>query len=278
MSSNQNARVKVEIGSVQETLLIALWCRAAENRKERPILVDPKASEVVGRLDYDFGRMERSLKEPIVLISNIGSRNCDTAARGFMAGHPRATMVNIGAGLDTAFHRVDNGLVQWYDLDLPDVIDLRRRIIPETVRSRCIARSVFDTSWFDDIGSASDGLFMLAHGVLAYLGEDDLKKLFSALAARFPGAELVFNSFNAIGRWGGNHLAVKRVGIRNAPLRWAVASAKEVAGWDSRIEVADHWPMFSRVPRDPSWKRSTVTFMNLSDRLGMQAITHLRFR
>jgi len=278
MSANRNIKVKVEMGSVQETLLLALWFRAKENEKENPYLLDPKASEIIHELDYDFSRMEKALPEAIVLTSNISSRHCDVAIKGFIADHPKATVVNIGAGLDTTFYRVDNGSVRWYDLDLSDVIDLRRRLMPETDRCTCVAKSVFDFTWFDDIGNSQDGLFMFARGVFCYLDAADLKRLFAALAIRFPGAEMIFNSYNPVGRWGANHLVVRRAGIREAPLKWAIGTAKQLTRWDNRIEIVDEWPLFSRVPRDPLWKWNTVMFMNFSDWFKMQGMIHLRFK
>jgi O-methyltransferase involved in polyketide biosynthesis len=278
VSINQSARIKIELGSVQETLLIALWCRARENEREKPCLLDPKASEIIHQLDYDFGRMDRALTEYVVLVSNISCRHCDDAIKGFIADHPEGTVVNIGAGLDTTFYRVDNGSLRWYDLDLPDVMELRQRLMPETDRSKCIAKSVFDSSWFDDIGVPQDGLFMFARGVFCYFDAADLRRVFSALAIRFPGAEMVFNSYNALGRWGGNHLAVRRAGIRDAPLKWAIGRADQLTEWDGSIEIVDEWPMFSRVARDPSWKWTTAFLVNLSDRFRFANMIHLRFR
>ena len=278
MSVNQNIKVGIELGSVQETLLLALWFRAKENEKENPYLLDPKASEIIHELDYDFRRMEKALTEAFVLTSNISSRHCDVAIKGFVADHPKATVVNIGAGLDTTFYRVDNGSIRWYDLDLPDVIDLRRRLLPETDHCTCIAKSVFDFSWFDDIGNPRDGLFMFGRGVFVYLDVADLKRLFAALAIRFPAAEMIFNTVNVVGRWGANHLVVRRAGIREAPQKWAIGTAKQLTKWDNRIEIVDEWPLFSRVPKDPSWKWNTVMFMNFSDRFKCMNMIHLRFK
>lgn len=278
MSANRNIKVKIELGSVQETLLLALWFRARENEKENPYLLDPKASEIIRELDYDFRRMEKALPEAVILTSNISSRHCDVAIKGFIAAHPKATVVNIGAGLDTTFYRVDNGSIRWYDLDLPDVIDLRRRLMPETDRCICVAKSVFDFTWFDDIGNPKDGLFMFARGVFCYLDAADLKRLFAALAIRLSGAEMIFNSYNLVGRWGATHLVVRRAGIRESPLKWAIGTAKQLTMWDNRIEIVDEWPLFSRVPRDPSWKWNTVMFMNCSDWFKMQGMIHLRFK
>ncbi len=256
MSASENTRIKIELSSTQETLLIALWCRAKESQKERPLLLDPKASEIVRRLDYDFGRIDRTMSEYIVLVSNVCSRYCDDAIKAFIANHPRATVVNIGAGLDTTFYRVDNGSLKWYDLDLPDVIDLRRRLLPETDRSRCIAKSAFDFTWFDDIAAPTDGLFMISHGVLPYLDPADVRRLFSSLTARFPGAELIFNYFNAVGKRGANRLAVKRSGIKDAAIKWSVASPGNWPGGTAASKSSTHGRSSAAFPGIPRGNRT----------------------
>jgi O-methyltransferase involved in polyketide biosynthesis len=278
MVADDNKKVKIALGGLQEALLLPLWGRAKENEKKNPLLRDAKVSEIIHKIDYDFSKIEKVLTEFLVLNWNISSRYCDGIIRKFITEHPKATVVNVGAGLDTTFYRVNNGSLRWYDLDLPDVIELRKKLVPETDRSKCIAKSVFDFSWFEDIGNSKDGLFMFARGVFFYFDVVNLKRLFSALAMRFSGAEMIFNSVNVIGRWAANHLAFKRVGIRVAPLRWAIGAAKQLTQWDDHIQVIDEWPMFSRVPKDPSWERRTIIRMTFCDRFKCLNMIHLRFK
>lgn len=53
----------VALKNVQQTLLLPLWGRAVETRKEHPLLVDRKADEIVAALDYDFAAMAESLTQ-----------------------------------------------------------------------------------------------------------------------------------------------------------------------------------------------------------------------
>ncbi|WP_203665178.1 hypothetical protein [Streptomyces parvus] len=46
-------REKPHLGTVQETLLIPLYARAVENRKEQALLRDARAEEIVASIDYD---------------------------------------------------------------------------------------------------------------------------------------------------------------------------------------------------------------------------------
>jgi O-methyltransferase involved in polyketide biosynthesis len=282
MPADDNKNIKIPLKGVQETLLLPLWARAKENEKKKPYLLDPKASEIMLRIDYDFRRLEKALTQGAfgkdhTAIFMIRNKYFDDAINKFLVGHPGATVVNIGAGLDTTFYRVDNGSLSWYDLDLPDVIDLRRKILPETNRSKCIARSVLDFSWFDDIGPVQDGLFLFAGGSLFYLKEQDVKRLFSALAARYSGAELIFDSINLMGKWGTNR-ANREAGMVDAPAKWAIRGAKQIARWGNHVEVVDEWPFFSRAVRDPSWEKGTILLMNMSDWLKIASIIHLRFK
>jgi O-methyltransferase involved in polyketide biosynthesis len=114
-------------------------------------------------------------------------------AKKYIAEHPRASVANLGAGLDTTFYRVDNGLIHWYDLDLPAVIDVRRQLLPEPDRVTYIAKSIFDPSWCADVRHTEEGVFMIAGGVLHWFDQVQVKQFFSMLADNFDGGEIVFN-------------------------------------------------------------------------------------
>jgi len=100
-------------------------------------------------------------------------------------------VVNIGCGLDTRFHRVDNGRVNFYDLDFPEVMEIKKKFISENDRYHFISSSVLDDDWMMEL-KKHDGPFMfLAEGVFMYLFKDDVKSLVLKLQSQFPGSELV---------------------------------------------------------------------------------------
>jgi O-methyltransferase involved in polyketide biosynthesis len=104
-------------------------------------------------------------------------------------------VVNLGAGLDATFYRVDNGLIHWYDLDLPAAIDVRRRFFPEPDRVTYIAQSLLDPSWCKDINT-ENGVFMIAEAVFQFFDEAQMKQFFLMLADNFPGGEIVFTTMS----------------------------------------------------------------------------------
>src|SRR4030042_4451503 len=112
---------------VAETLLIALYARALEAQCPAPLVQDDKAAALVRQIDYDFSRFKLNGHDQATTIMRL--REFDPRAQDFLARHPEAVVVHIGCGLGTGFERGDNGQVEWYDLDLPDVIELRRKYL-----------------------------------------------------------------------------------------------------------------------------------------------------
>jgi len=136
--------------------------------------------------------VDKAVADYVMFTTVVRAKQFDNKINAYISRHPRASVVNIGAGLDTTFYRVDNGSIQWYDLDLPTVIDIRRQLLPETDRTRCIAKSLIDPSWPQDIDKA-DGVLVIAGGVLMYFEESRVRQFFSLLADNFPGGEIVLD-------------------------------------------------------------------------------------
>jgi len=126
-------KISIQLGDVQRTLLIPLFGRAKEFEKEHPLIKDKYAHEIVGKLDYDFKAGFEKMPMQFLINTAIRAYHLDTALLKVMAEHPDATIISIGSGLDTTFQRIDNGKIFWYDLDLPDSMELRRKLIPKAL-------------------------------------------------------------------------------------------------------------------------------------------------
>ncbi|MFI6365974.1 class I SAM-dependent methyltransferase [Nocardia sp. NPDC050630] len=186
-------RIPVELGTIQETLLITLAGRARESVKRKPILVDPKAADIMAALDNPSKKLTRGAgPDPSVLRTAI----VDTWVREFLAAHPDGTVVEIGTGLNARFDRVDNGHVHWLDLDLPDTIALRRHFFTDTERRRMLVASVLDDSWYDTVSAQPGPYCFVAEGVLVYLPEADVRRALDNLAARFPHATVILDYYS----------------------------------------------------------------------------------
>lgn len=192
-------QVRIEHNTVQETLVIPLYGRKMCTERFPNLFRDDKAVELIGRLDYDFSGLEKQAKSMAYQFGalEVAMRENDLMIemRDYLNAHPKATLVNLGCGLDQTAENVDNGLCRILNIDLPDVIAVRNRLLPESERVTNLGCDLNDPKWMDAI-DASNGVCLMAAGVFYYFKTDDLKKLFSKMAKRFPGGRLVFDAAN----------------------------------------------------------------------------------
>jgi O-methyltransferase involved in polyketide biosynthesis len=183
--------MKIELTGVPETLLWNLYHRAAEARRPDAVIDDPKAVELVDSIDYPF---ERFGGGQLAQWHALRVACFDEEIRGFLARHPGGTVVALGEGLETQFWRVDDGLVRWVTVELPETLEVRRRLLPDDPpRRRGVAASAVDLRWVDEVG-ATDDVLITAQGLFMYLRPPEVKALIAACAERFPGGTLIFDA------------------------------------------------------------------------------------
>jgi O-methyltransferase involved in polyketide biosynthesis len=230
------------LSHVAETLLITLYTRAVESQRPEALLKDEKAVALVEQIDYDFSRLRLHRHDEIAVIMRM--REFDGQARKFLARHPDAFVVHIGCGLDTRFERVDNGRVEWMDLDLPEVIELRKKLIGgERARYHLMGCSIFDHAWLETTHAHRlRSILFLAEGVLPYFEEAQVKSLVLKLREHFPGAELVCDAHTPFVVWADNaQLAFSRI---NARLHWGLKHGRDIEAWGDDIHLVEEWYYF----------------------------------
>ncbi|MFX0054626.1 MAG: class I SAM-dependent methyltransferase [Promethearchaeota archaeon] len=280
-----NESTSKDAATIQSTMIGPLWARAKYSQLYPDLLRDNQAIDLLEKVkrDYsgsqeDFDILEDFIDELLGLAFAIRARTFDDTIASFLQSKPNATIVNLGCGLDTTFSRVDNGTLHWFDLDLPDAIDYRQRLIPETSRSRCIAKSIFDFSWMEDVGfNVSEGLLMIAGGLFAYFDEEEVSRFFKAVAQRFPGGEIIFDSSSSRGNWVINR-RFKKHGISGIDHKFDAKSPSQIESWSEHLEVIDWFPYFSRVETNPKWKRRTRLIMSLNSRFSLAKFIRVRIR
>ena len=193
MAATNAAQIAPNLAGVPETMLWALHNRASEASRLGGVLVDPDSVRIHQSIDYDF---DRYFGVPAGLLA-ARAAEIDRVLTRWIAGHPDGLVVSLGEGLETQVRRVDNGRVRWLSVDLPDAIRLREKFLPPTERFRHVAVSALDPGWMDAVDPSS-GVFIVAQGLLMYLQPEMVRTLFAGIAARFPGAEMVFD---AVPRW-----------------------------------------------------------------------------
>ena len=228
---------RIALGPVQETLLIPLYARAIETRKAKPILVDHKAVEIVESLDFDFSKFAGSKRTWFgVCMRGI---QFDAWVRSFLEQSPNGTIVELGAGLNTRFERVDNGRARWFDLDLPDSMELRRQFFAESERRRFLSTSMLDTEWMKTVQETGGPYLFTTEGVLMYFSESDVERLFQRLASYFPQGLIAFDSITSTMKTVSDPALAKARG----QFRWFLDDPSTVEGWNSRFRFADQVDM-----------------------------------
>ncbi|MFF1871437.1 class I SAM-dependent methyltransferase [Streptomyces sp. CB03911] len=237
-----------DLAAVPETALWTLYHRAVEAARPDTVLPDPKAVELVERIDYPFddrfaggGGLQAQLQALRVACF-------DREVADFLTRHPRGTVVCLGEGLETQYWRVDNGRATWLSVDLPELIALRERLLPAGPRQRLLACSVTDPRWMDEVDPAQ-GVLITAQGLLMYLRPGEVRELIAGCAERFPGGTLVLD---AVPRWFGRLTLSGRMRTRNyqaPPMPWAMDAderSKLRTASAAVVAVRDVWPVGGR--------------------------------
>jgi len=230
-------KIKITLDKEKQTLLVPLLCKAREQEKNRPILSDPLAARLIQRIDYDFSSLMIPEKTRITLC--IRAKQFDHYTRKFLDAHPFGTVIHLGCGLDTRYSRLNNGNVEWYDLDYPDVIAIRRQFSDETDRYHLIPSSVTDLRWIDSIADKTRPVLIIAEGLFMYLHDEEVRSLLLRLQQTFPGSVLVFDCFNRYtAKRMGDHPSMQKTG---AEIYWGIDNVREIEHWNMRILLLEEW-------------------------------------
>jgi O-methyltransferase involved in polyketide biosynthesis len=259
---------KIQFSKEKETMLMTLSGRATQSQWEKPILPDPWSVEAMKHIDYDMSqslkgvsawRMWRDIGPTIIATR---AATFDQLTTGYLADHPDATVLHVGCGMDSRVFRVDPpASVQWYDVDYPDVIDLRRQLFPQRGAYHLVGAQLDDLRWLDEVPRDRPGLF-LAEGVLHYLSEADVKALLNATVAHFPAGLMVFDICNTmiVKRAGSN------VGGTGATYKWGLDDPHDIQRLEPKLELVKEYRPSEMVAfsRFPGWWRAQYHVMELS--------------
>lgn len=238
-------KYRIARGSVQETLLVPLYCRALCTKRFPSVFSDRKAVGILDMIDYDFSSLDvvslRRLNAFGVLEVAMRQKDIEWEVRNYLKMHPKAAVVNLGCGLDDTGRRCDNGQCRIFNIDLPDVIALRDRLLPPQKREVNVAFDIKDTSWFELLDSCrEDGAVFFAAGVFYYFGMTEVEALVRAMAGRFSGGILVFDAVGPFALHTMTGAWLRKPGInKKVDALFALKDAeKDIARWSDMISVS----------------------------------------
>jgi O-methyltransferase involved in polyketide biosynthesis len=242
---------RVEVSDLDDdgitwTLLGTLYLRAWESRLPQPILGDHYAADAVERIDYDFASLEKRLRpRGNQFLVALRAKRLDEWSSDFLARHPDATVLQLGCGLDSRMLRLEPPAgVRWFDVDIPKVIAVRRRLFAEQPGYHQIGASVTDADWLAEI-PADRPVLVIAEGLFPYLDAKELRPLLRRLTDRFDTGELIFD---AMAPW------VTRLA---KPFVWGTRDGGELERWNPRLRRLAAEPFatdYRRIPV-PGYRR-----------------------
>jgi O-methyltransferase involved in polyketide biosynthesis len=212
---------KINLSGVPETMLQTVYARAKESRG-RGAIHDAKAEEITRKLDYDFSLADKDT----AMHSGVIARTIvlDKLTKSWLAKHPGAVVVNIACGLDTRCYRM-SGYIHWYNLDLPETMVVRERLLPESGTISQIAMSAME-DWGSEISEQNVPVLILIEGLTMYLNAKDVQQIFTAISNRFSQATIFVETMNP--------MIVKRfkeksIDASNAKFTWGVKNGEALA-------------------------------------------------
>ena len=215
---------KIKLSGVPETMLQTVYARAKESNG-RGAIHDAKAEELIEKLDYDFSLADKDT----AMRSGVIARTIvlDKLTKSWLASHPGAVVINIACGLDTRCYRM-SGYAHWYNLDLPETMAVREKLLPESGSISQIAMSAMD-DWGGEIGEQNVPVLIVIEvieGLSMYLNTKDVQRIFAVISSRFKKATVFAETMNP--------MIVKRFKERSiegshAKFTWGIKNGKALA-------------------------------------------------
>lgn len=269
---------KVHIKKDKETYLPTVYGKALDNRSKNPILGDKFADEAIRKIDFDFDKIHVKGGE---ISLPIRAKHFDGWTREFLAANPNSTVLHLGCGLDSRVLRIDPPeTVRWYDVDMPDVIEMRRKIYPDRHDYQLISSSVTDPYWLDQI-PGDRPVLVVAEGMVNYITEKEAVELFNRITEKFPHGDIIFDVYSSLMTWAMNLvLSRKKAGVS---LRWSMGDPHKLEKQVSRLKLIDAVPFLTmpelveRMSKSSQYQRimgSILTHTGFYKRM----IRHFRYR
>lgn len=223
--------MKLQIGDIQETALITLAIRASETNRPNARIKDMKAKEIIDALGVDVNNYDHFMSHEGVIARTIMYKN---ELVKLITDYPDALCVNLGCGFDDKFVQVDNGNIIWFDVDLPDILTVRRKIYND--RDRCVMKegSALESDWTRDLPKRSTNIIVM-EGVLEYFTKEQVKTCLNMLCDSFEHGYLLAELHHPI--MGKNTKYHDSVKYTNAEFKWGTKSGKEYLDLEPRMTL-----------------------------------------
>ena len=232
-------KFKIEKNSVQETLMIPLMGRVIAQRKFPNLINDPTAEEIIKKIDYDFSSQEKKMTSIFGVYGalEVSQREYDLEweIKDYLKSNPKASVVNLGCGLDDLFNRVNNGECRGFNIDFEDVITARNELLPPLENEKNIIHNINDTEWFSEIPH-ENGVIFVGLGLFYYFTFDEVKSLFTKMTEHFTTGVIAFDITNKRGLKLMLKTLVKDSAISDIDSYFHIKDVNELNSWTNNFK------------------------------------------
>ncbi len=195
----------MDLSDVSRTAILLLICRAVVSEKDKSVYNDPMsvlclermisiAPEEDKRWIIKHKRMYEGIWDRDAKAGALRGKFFDNVTNRFIQDHPKCTVVNLACGFDTRFWRIENEKFKYIDIDLPEVIKLKRELLKDHLEYEMIGSSALDTAWIDTvIKNGNTDFLIIAEGLFMWLPRQDAVNLLKEIGERFSKSQLVLD-------------------------------------------------------------------------------------
>lgn len=220
-----NKQDKQQMQGVADTLYIPLTARIYVSKRFPEYFYDEKSLSIEDAIPNDS--IARNSNEYVQMASVARYYNLDEMVKAFMAQQGKCNVVNLGAGLETAYFRLKPEKAVFYEMDFPEVIAERRRVLGEADNEILIPGDLFDLAWADGIDTSLPTLLVVS-GVFQYCHEAQIMRFINEVKERFAQAELIFDATNKRGLAYANRY-VRKTGNTHAMMHFSLDDGRKFA-------------------------------------------------
>lgn len=263
----------MKLTDVSKTAIVTLRCHVLESQKSKPIIKDPMAEYCVDKL-ASFASIEdkkqvfsRKLSPALTNHIAIRARKYDSIINEFISKNPACIVVNLGCGFDTRYWRINNQKCEYFELDLPEVIEVKKEVLKNKLKYELLGCSVLDTSWISRVTSKSNrNILLIAEGLFMYLPRDDVITLFKTFSERFYHSQItleVVTEKYTRGIW--KKIVIMKI-KRNlgfdagSSYNFGIKKASELESYGNGIKVLDEWSYIE----DPDIRPRIYKYLGIS--------------
>ncbi len=273
-------KIVIREGSVMETLIIPLYGKKKANELYPDLFIDESCKDIFDKIVVKIPEPSKFKMKIGAILAGVRQFDLAEVCREYLKKYPEASVVNLGCGLDNTFNLLSVEDANGYNIDFPDVINVRNQLINKSDNETNIACDLMDFTWMDKIDFEEDkGAVFFASGLFYYFKKEDVKKLFSEMAERFSGAKIAFDSTNARGLKKMLKTWLKPSQMQDVSLYFSLEDEQEIMNWSDKIKsVVKKGYVTGYRPLDKRFGFFANTLLRYAEKSNMSQVIEIEFK